>query len=71
MRHGDDATGLRSPDPFAAGAGYRYTVNNATNVATVYSLGENGVDDGVGAEEYLVNVDAASPGWRGPVLDGD
>lgn len=56
--------GTSTTDPFAAGAGYRYTVNNATNVATVYSLGENGVDDGAGAEEYLVNVDAASPGWR-------
>jgi prepilin-type N-terminal cleavage/methylation domain-containing protein len=41
---------------------YRYSV--AGGVATVYSLGENGVDDGANNEELVVRVHAAVPGTR-------
>ena len=43
---------------------YRYSVNGSTNVATVYSLGENAIDDGAGGEELRVEVFAAVPGTR-------
>ena len=43
---------------------YLYSVNTGTQVATVYSVGENGVDDGAGAEELRVDVHAAVPATR-------
>ena len=45
-----------------ANQGYVYATSNG--IATVYSVGENGVDNGVGGEELLVRVYAAVPGTR-------
>lgn len=41
---------------------YRYAV--AGGIATVYSLGENGVDDGANGEELVVRVYSAVPGTK-------
>jgi prepilin-type N-terminal cleavage/methylation domain-containing protein len=49
-------------DAFGGAPGYRYVVTPTT--ATVYSCGENGVDDGVGSEEFVQVVYAAAPGGR-------
>ena len=51
-------------DPFGRGQGYRYSVSTAANTATIYSLGENGVDDGFGNEEHVALVTGAVPGTR-------
>lgn len=51
-------------DPFGAGQGYRYTIDAVNGIATVYSRGENGADDGYLAEEFVVRVHAAVPGAR-------
>jgi hypothetical protein len=48
-------------DAFANQA-YVYSVSNG--VATIYSVGENGIDNGAGAEELLVRVYSAVPGTR-------
>ncbi|MFY9344416.1 MAG: prepilin-type N-terminal cleavage/methylation domain-containing protein [Planctomycetota bacterium] len=50
-------------DAFGAGQGYQYSVS-AAGVATIYSRGENGIDDGAGAEELVVRVNSAVPGTR-------
>jgi type II secretory pathway pseudopilin PulG len=50
-------------DPFGAGQGYLYSVS-AAGVATVYSRGENGVDNGAAAEEFVLRVNAAVPGTK-------
>ncbi len=50
-------------DPFGAGQGYLYSFT-AAGVATIYSRGENGVDNGVAAEELVLRVDAAVPGTK-------
>lgn len=50
-------------DAFANQA-YRYSVDATTAIATVWSVGENGVDDGAAAEELRVDVYAAVPGLR-------
>ena len=47
-----------------ANQGYVYSVDVAAGVATVHSVGENGVDDGASAEELVVRVHAAVPGIR-------
>jgi prepilin-type N-terminal cleavage/methylation domain-containing protein len=49
-------------DPFAAGAQYHYATSGAANTATVWSVGENGRDDGVATEEHQVVVHGAVPG---------
>jgi hypothetical protein len=41
---------------------YRYVVSAAAGTATVYSRGENGVDNGAANEEFKVIVYAAVPG---------
>jgi prepilin-type N-terminal cleavage/methylation domain-containing protein len=41
---------------------YIYSTNNG--VATVYSVGENGIDNGAGGEELIVQVYAAVPGTK-------
>ena len=51
-------------DPFGAGQGYRYQLDLVNNIAAVYSRGENGVDDGLLAEEFVVRVYAATPGLK-------
>ncbi len=51
-------------DPFGAGQGYRYVIDAVNNIATVYSRGENGVDNGFAAEEFVVRVYAATPGLK-------
>ncbi len=48
-------------DPFGAGAGYVYAVNNTARTATVYSRGENGVDNGAAREEFVQVVYANVP----------
>ena len=50
--------------PFGAGQGYVYSFSVATGIATVYSRGENGIDDGVAAEENVQRVYAAVPGTK-------
>lgn len=47
-----------------ANQGYRYSVNAGAGIATVWSVGENGIDDGAAAEELRVDVYAAVPGIR-------
>jgi prepilin-type N-terminal cleavage/methylation domain-containing protein len=49
-------------DPFGAGQNYVYAVT--TGVATVHGRGENGVDDGVATEEFVLRIDAAVPGTK-------
>lgn len=56
--------GTAIQDPFAAGLDYRYSVNTTTNTATVYSVGDNGTDNGAGAEEQVEVVAGAIPGAR-------
>ncbi len=51
-------------DACGAGQNYLYAVNAATNIATVYSRGDNGIDDGVASEELVVNVYGAVPGTK-------
>lgn len=51
-------------DPFGAGAPYVYTARAATGVATVYSRGENGRDDGAAREEFVQRVYAAVPATK-------
>lgn len=51
-------------DPFGAGLGLLFSVDPVTNVATVYSRGENGVDDGAATEELVVRTYGAVPGTR-------
>jgi general secretion pathway protein G len=51
-------------DPFAAGQQYRYQVDANAGTATVWSIGENGVDNGAANEEFVVRVFAAVPGSR-------
>ena len=50
-------------DPFGKQL-YRYSVDTATNVATVYSVGEDRVDSGAGSEEFVVEVYASIPGLK-------
>lgn len=45
-----------------ANQGYIYAVSNG--VATIYSVGENGIDDGPGAEELIIQVFSAVPGTK-------
>lgn len=45
-----------------ANQGYLYSTSSG--VATIYSVGENGVDDGVTNEELLVQVFSAVPGTK-------
>lgn len=47
-----------------ANQGYVYSLNPGTGVATVYSVGEDGVDSGAANEELIVHVYAAVPGIR-------
>jgi general secretion pathway protein G len=49
-------------DAFASNQGYVYSVDAVSQIATVYSIGENGRDDGVANEEHVVHVHAAVPG---------
>lgn len=51
-------------DPFGAGNAYVYSVDPVNNVATAYSRGENGVDDGVANEEFVGRVYGSIPGTR-------
>ena len=51
-------------DPFAAGQNYRYQIDAVNGIATVYSVGENGVDSGFAREEFVVRVHAAVPGLK-------
>ncbi len=51
-------------DPFGAGQDYRYSVSVGAGTATVYSIGENGVDDGVTNEEQVLVVSGSVPGAR-------
>jgi prepilin-type N-terminal cleavage/methylation domain-containing protein len=51
-------------DPFGGGQGYLYAVDTTNNVATVYSRGENGTDDGVANEEFVSKVYGSVPGTR-------
>ncbi|MBL8752903.1 MAG: hypothetical protein JNK15_06335 [Planctomycetes bacterium] len=50
-------------DAFGTGQGYVYSVS-AAGVATVYSRGENGVDNGVAAEQFVLQVNSAVPGTK-------
>ena len=45
-----------------ANQNYIYATSNG--IATVYSVGENGIDNGPGAEEQIVQVYAAVPGTK-------
>ncbi|MCC7062252.1 MAG: prepilin-type N-terminal cleavage/methylation domain-containing protein [Planctomycetes bacterium] len=51
-------------DPFGGGQSYVYAVDTVNNVATVYSRGENGADDGATNEEFVSNVYGSIPGTR-------
>jgi len=54
-------------DPFGAGQNYVYSFSVASpppHRATVYSRGENGVDDGASAEELVSSVFGANPGTK-------
>lgn len=51
-------------DPFGVGQNYLYSFTATPNRATVYSRGENGVDDGAAAEEHRSYVYGAIPGTR-------
>lgn len=51
-------------DPFGAGQQYGYEVDTTNGIATVWSLGENGVDDGYASEEFVVRVYASVPGLK-------
>jgi len=51
-------------DPFGGGQDYVYMIDAANGIATVYSRGENGSDEGVAAEEFVIHVHAAVPGLR-------
>ena len=50
-------------DPFGKQL-YRYSVDTGTNIATVYSVGEDRVDGGSGSEEFVVEVYASVPGLK-------
>lgn len=50
-------------DPFGAGQGYLYSTTTP-GLAVVYSRGDNGRDNGVANEEFVLRVDAAVPGTR-------
>lgn len=49
-------------DAFGAGQPYLYLRDTTANTATVWSRGENGVDDGIAGEDHLVVVAGAVPG---------
>lgn len=51
-------------DPFGAGQQYVYAVDAVNGIATVHSRGENGVDNGYAAEEFVVRTYAAVPGLK-------
>jgi hypothetical protein len=51
-------------DPFGAGQEYCYEIDTGNGIATVYSRGENGNDEGAATEEFVVRVHAAVPGLR-------
>jgi len=51
-------------DPFGAGWHYVYSFTAVPNRATVYSRGENGVDNGALAEEHVSFVFGAVPGTK-------
>jgi prepilin-type N-terminal cleavage/methylation domain-containing protein len=51
-------------DPFAGGQDYVYAIDAVNGIATVYSRGENGSDEGAATEEFVVQVYAAVPGVR-------
>ena len=50
-------------DPFGTGQGYLYSTATP-GLAVVYSRGDNGRDNGVANEEFVLRVDAAVPGTR-------
>lgn len=56
--------GTAVQDAFGGGQDYVYAVDVPNGIATVYSRGENGSDDGAGAEEFVIQVHAAVPGLR-------
>lgn len=62
LQPGVSNTGVQ--DPFAAGQQYRYQVDAVAGTATVWSVGENGTDNGVNNEEFVVRVFASVPGSR-------
>ncbi len=51
-------------DGWGGNVDYLYSVNAAAHTATVYSRGENGVDNGLANEQYSVVVYAAVPGLQ-------
>ncbi|MCA8943006.1 MAG: prepilin-type N-terminal cleavage/methylation domain-containing protein [Planctomycetes bacterium] len=51
-------------DPWGGGAEYRMTSDPVTNTVSVWSRGENGTDDGVLNEDFVVTVTGAVPGMR-------
>lgn len=59
---GVNATTIR--DAFGGSVDYVYTQSSNPDVATVYSRGENGTDDGVANEEHKVLVYGATEGLR-------
>ena len=54
--------GTTTLDPFGSGQSYLYSVDSAANTATIYSRGENGIDNGVANEDLVVVVHGAVPG---------
>lgn len=54
-------------DAFGGGQ-YLYSVSASADTATVYSRGENAVDDGAASEEYVAVVHGAVPGLRRTTL---
>lgn len=51
-------------DPFGGNLDYVYSIDAVNNRVTLYSRGENGIDDGIASEELLVRVHGAVPGTR-------
>ncbi len=51
-------------DNWGGNVEFRYTVSSSPDVATVYSRGENGIDDGVANEEYSITVRGAVAGAK-------
>ncbi|MCU0867187.1 MAG: type II secretion system GspH family protein [Planctomycetes bacterium] len=56
--------GTAVQDAFGGGQDYVYTIDVPNGIATVYSRGENGTDEGATAEEFVLQVHAAVPGLR-------
>lgn len=54
--------GTTTIDPFAAGAAYHYSVSTTANTATVYSVGDDGRDNGGNGDDIPVVVYGAVPG---------